>query len=618
MHLGAWDDNLSTASVTSGAPGEPQQRAARELGSAVRDFVQSIEAGFAQRVEDEFAALEAGFDLEGGDEEESDGGSEVSPLEASGLACRAGQRLTHPDEGTVVCLMNALGAPLMATRNRRTKAWDLLPTLQKQDGPLLHLPVECLFYTVRRGGFVGLASFAAQGRMVQATKHAAEPLRAANYNFGKWESWVERDGALFNAAWKGRTLGCEIHEVRCCLLSSMYEQQIAHRQEVRELGDTLALAEGERVAAEEQAARIVKESRMHFAALKGAVSKAEGEAMVLQSELNMRSSQVTDLLSNVESLEKTLARVNHEKALLQARSTELEENVKLAQASLEKYRAEAARAMAQKTLEHQQTVTFLQDEHETKVQELQAELATREDALHSIAERVSVFSSPGASPSVKSVTSTRVPSPSVSGLPSNEPAPAAMAAEPEAEVAPFNAEPEEEADKENIPENPQWAPAQQPLLLGEEEADAYAEPRQEVDEACWEEVDLQEGDLQASTEDHPSFHGAEGEMGFMHYASGAPSEELQETEEAPLPSAVAGTPPHQVMSPVAPEDMQPPRSHEILLKSNEGLEVEYSPSAKGKAASSATLAKIDDFFVSTKTAGGRRVGGAQWNGRGYV
>ena len=66
----------------------------------------------------------------------------------------------------------------------------------------------------------------------QCTRHAADPLRAANYNFGKWETWEPAEGGGFrNRAW-GRLLDVEIHEVRSCLASALYENE--HQRELIE------------------------------------------------------------------------------------------------------------------------------------------------------------------------------------------------------------------------------------------------------------------------------------------------------------------------------------------------------------------------------------------------
>jgi len=317
-------------------------------------------------------------------------------------ALRVGHCLKVPEEGALVCLLTSQSAPLMATFNRRTKAWDLFPTVHKQDGSVLYLPNECLFIVVRQGERMGLRCVAADGRLVQCTRHAADPLRAANYNFGKWETWEPAEGGGFrNRAW-GRLLDVEIHEVRSCLASALYENELSHRREENLLRDALEEAQEARQETEDTLERVVAESGMHITAARGEVARLEGELERSLSESANLTSRLAQSDSDKVKLERSLSQAAQEgqdlKACLEAArgegarlSSELSATV---QASAEKVRhLEQARAEEQRALEAK---------HAEEVAELEFELEKREEALQVIASRASLFSTPRSSASTVS------------------------------------------------------------------------------------------------------------------------------------------------------------------------------------------------------------------------
>ena len=61
-----------------------------------------------------------------------------------------------------------------------------------------------------------------------------------------------------------------------------------------------------------------------------------------------------------------------------------------------KLKHETSAVIAHLTENHKKTVDFLEEEHKTKMSELEAELSGREEALQSIAERVTTYLSPAA------------------------------------------------------------------------------------------------------------------------------------------------------------------------------------------------------------------------------
>ena len=316
-------------------------------------------------------------------------------------ALRVGHCLKVPEEGALVCLLTSQSAPLMATFNRRTKAWDLFPTVHKQDGSVLYLPNECLFIVARQGERMGLRCVAADGRLVQATRHAADPLRAANYNFGKWETWEPAAGGGFrNRAW-GRLLDVEIHEVRSCLASALYENELSHRREENLLRDALEEAQEVRQETEDTLERVVAESGVHITAARGEVARLEGELERSMGESAHLTSRLAQADADKVKLERALSQAAQDgqdlKACLEAArgegarlSSELSATV---QASSEKVRGlEQAHAEEQRAMELQ---------HAEEVAELEFELEKREEALQVIASRASLFSTPRSSASTE-------------------------------------------------------------------------------------------------------------------------------------------------------------------------------------------------------------------------
>ena len=312
---------------------------------------------------------------------------------------RVGHCLKVPEEGALVCLLTDQSAPLMATFNRRTKAWDLFPTVHKQDGSVLYLPNECLFIVVRQGERMGLRCVAADGRLVQATRHAADPLRAANYNFGKWETWEPVEGGGFrNRAW-GRLLGIEIHEVRSCLASALYENELSHRRENNLLRDALEEAQEARQETEDTLERVVAESGVHITAARGEVARLEGELQQSLEEGSALTARLAEADADRTRLERALSRSAQEgqdlKACLEAArgesarlSAELTTTV---EASAEKVRGLEQARLAE--------IRVMEGRHAEEVAELQFELEKREEALQVIASRASLFSTPRSSAS---------------------------------------------------------------------------------------------------------------------------------------------------------------------------------------------------------------------------
>merc|ERR1719335_817786 len=232
-------------------------------------------------------------------------------------------------------------------------------------------------------------------------RHAADPLRAANYNFGKWETWEPAAGGGFrNRAW-GRLLDVEIHEVRSCLASALYENELSHRREENLLRDALEEAQEVRQETEDTLERVVAESGVHITAARGEVARLEGELERSMGESAHLTSRLAQADADKVKLERALSQAAQDgqdlKACLEAArgegarlSSELSATV---QASSEKVRGlEQAHAEEQRAMELQ---------HAEEVAELEFELEKREEALQVIASRASLFSTPRSSASTE-------------------------------------------------------------------------------------------------------------------------------------------------------------------------------------------------------------------------
>ena len=400
--------------------------------------------------------------------------------------------------------------------------------------------------------------------MVQAPRDRRAAVRAANRNFGTWERWrLAPDGGDFeNVAWKRRTLGCEIHEVRCCLLSSIFNAEIERRHAEQRLEEALAATDLERAEAAAAYGRLKRESTTHIQNVVAALRAAQAEHAVLKDELAFERAQVGDMRAALEGLEKALARAGNEKAQAQTQLAEFEERARLSDEAVVKLKQETAAVIAHLTENHKKTVDFLEEEHRTKMFELEAELNGREEALQSIAERVTTYLSPAAAaPPASRPDSSSLDPPSRAGSarraapPSAGPFRASHAA-PAGGVK-FDVDPN--GDKENV------GPTQvgkAPLLQAARPAGA--EPR--APEA---------GDTAAA----PSASRANG--------AATPVKAFTTADQG------------------APEDLRAPDSHAILIKSGEYYQ-EFTPTKNGKAA--ATVNKIDRYLARPTAAGGKRVG----------
>lgn len=543
-------------------------------------------------------------------------------------ALRVGHCLQVPEEGALVCLLTSRSAPLMATFNRRTKAWDLFPTVHKQDGSVLYLPNECLFIVVRQGERMGLRCVAADGRLVQCTRHAADPLRAANYNFGKWETWEPAEGGGFrNRAW-GRLLDVEIHEVRSCLASALYENELSHRREENLLRDALEEAQEARQETEDTLERVVAESGVHITAARSEVARFEGELERSLSESANLMARLAQSDSQKVKLERSLSQAAQDgqdlKACLEAArgegarlSSELSATV---QASAEKVRhLVQARADEQRALEAK---------HAEEVAELEFELEKREEALQVIASRASLFSTPRSSAST--VTKRAFVDAAVEeGI---EPAAKALDMEesPESQYADADSDVQQAAavaefaadDKENVPPSAFVKSEQAFELEGEQEFETVAlegalddETAHLVQLSMPDEMGLQQFSAYAAgqsseEEDLEDLEGAEGPATGDYVSPGRRSvTEMRALYENRF-EGQAGSPVLQqasTRSPVAPS------SHDLGLKTAEYFEeeaaVEARAAAKAKAlddSEPAGLANISRAKTSMRM--GARIG----------
>ena len=114
-------------------------------------------------------------------------------------------------EGNVVCFTNEDGLPLKVIKSTGGhKHWDLVPTnvlvnhqkKESQTHAHAYLSPECVFTVLRKGDVFGFRSWAAEGRLLQATRNNKEQPRITNYNFNAWESWRLVGNNLQNCAWK--------------------------------------------------------------------------------------------------------------------------------------------------------------------------------------------------------------------------------------------------------------------------------------------------------------------------------------------------------------------------------------------------------------------------------
>ena len=190
--------------------------------------------------------------------------------------------------------------------------------------------------------------------MVQAPRDRRKAVRAATRNFGAWERWrLAPDGGDFEiVAWKGRALGCEIHEVRCCLLSSIFNAEIERRHAEQRLEEALAATDLERAEAAAAYGHLKRESTTHIQNVVAALRAAQAEHAVLKDELAFKRAQVGDMHATLEGLEKAQA---------QTQLAEFEERARLSDEAVTKLKHETSAVIAHLTENHKKTVDFLEE-----------------------------------------------------------------------------------------------------------------------------------------------------------------------------------------------------------------------------------------------------------------
>lgn len=134
----------------------------------------------------------------------------AAPAASSALA-PPGARLCA---GQVCCLLSRLtGRPLEIREYGDAKhALAEAPAGYDVLAGVAVVPAASLFVVeIRKDGNLGFRSVGAAGRMLQATPRRGECHRAANHNFGGWESWfAAEDGTLVNVAHPHKQLAATV------------------------------------------------------------------------------------------------------------------------------------------------------------------------------------------------------------------------------------------------------------------------------------------------------------------------------------------------------------------------------------------------------------------------
>ncbi|QDZ18070.1 hypothetical protein HOP50_01g05740 [Chloropicon primus] len=301
-------------------------------------------------------------------------------------------------EGSLVCFSNEEGLPLKVVKHPEGRYWELVPThvnlmSESEEDPQHYLAPECVFTVLRKGERdYGFRSWAAEGRLLQATRNRREKPRVTNYNFHGWETWRLVGNTLQNLAWKTDLSAWNISEVRVQVLSMAIEREMKLKSEHREVRKALLLTEEKREEAEGQYKHAIQtcQKQMELAAQQTDELQAR-----LAENLATNECLSTEVLEYQEINKRShaaVARLERDVSTLETKERDGRRKCEALEDTLAEERAKAKERLRKQKEKSASENRKLKRQMEARLRELEEENEGLRKALDSIASKISQFS----------------------------------------------------------------------------------------------------------------------------------------------------------------------------------------------------------------------------------
>lgn len=302
------------------------------------------------------------------------------------------------DEGSLVCFSNEDGLPLKVVKHATQKYWELVPThvgllRENEDDSPHYLAPDCVFTVLKKGEKeYGFRSWAAEGRLLQATRNAKEKPRVTNYNFNRWETWHLVGNTLQNCAFKKDLSMWNLSEVRVQVCSMVTEREMRQKSEVREIRRALLMTEEKREEMEAHLNHAVQtcQKQMEFSTQQTdelqarlAENLATNECLATEvqeyQEINKRSREA-------------IGRLTKDRDLLEVREREARRRVDLLEERFTQERVKSRDRLKRHKERSVSETKKLKSQMESALRAAEEENEGLRKALDSIASKISQFS----------------------------------------------------------------------------------------------------------------------------------------------------------------------------------------------------------------------------------